>query len=150
MYQAGVGIPCRDSPTCDHGHSVWQSHSPPDDRTGSEYHHFGRLNHAFRSDLQWWRMALPCWNGTKFITPLSLPIPIYRLLRCVRVMGFGAWCQPAHNWFQGSWPSTWSSVTITAKELLSIIPGAAIWGPLWSGQAVRFHCDNAAIVHTIH
>ena len=63
--------------------------------------------------------------------------------------GFGAWCQPSHKWFQGSWPATWSSVNISAKELLLVVLEAATWGSLWSGQAVRFHCDNAVIVHTI-
>ena len=63
--------------------------------------------------------------------------------------GFGAGCQPSHKWFQVSCLATWSSVNITGKELLPIVLAAATWGSLWSGQAVRFHCDNAAIVDTI-
>lgn len=27
---------------------------------------------------------------------------------------------------------------------------AAVWGPGWQGRAVRFRCDNAAIVHVLH
>ena len=52
------------------------------------------------------------------------------------------------NGIRVAWLATWSSVNI-GKELLPIVLAAATWGSLWSGQAVRFHCDNAAIVHTI-
>ena len=34
-----------------------------------EYHHRVCLNRDFRSDIQWWRTFLPCWNGTSFLYP---------------------------------------------------------------------------------
>ena len=54
-----------------------------------------------------------------------------------------------------TWAECWADLPSThcahfISELLLIVLSAAIWGPLWSGQAVRFHCDNAAIVRTIH
>ena len=54
-----------------------------------------------------------------------------------------------------TWAECWADLPSThcahfISELLLIVLSAAIWGPLWSGQAVRFLCDNAAIVRTIH
>ena len=119
----------------------------------TEYHHFVRLNCHFRSDLQWWRLALPCWNGIGFLTPAYTSNPEVAIYSDATgssgSWGLGAWCQPSYRWFQGSWPVTWISINITAKELLPIAPAAAIWGPQWSCCAVCFYCDNAAIVHTI-
>ena len=99
-------------------------------QTAKEYHHFVRLNRHFWSDLQWWRMALPCWNGIGFLTPAYTSNPEVAIYSDVSgSRGFGAWCQPSYRWFQGSWPVTWNSINITAKELLPIVLAAAIWGP---------------------
>ena len=57
-------------------------------QTASEYHHFLRLNRAFRSDLQWWCMALPRWNGTGFLPQPSRPAQISRCTQMHR--GHGA------------------------------------------------------------
>ena len=32
------------------------------------------------------------------------------------------------------------------KELVPIVAAATIWGPLWSGSHVLFHCDNEAVI----
>ena len=115
-----------------------------------EYHHRVQLNRDFRSDLQWWRVFLPGWNGVSFMSRRNLDkanTTIYS--DASGSWGFGAWCQPRLQWFQGAWPLAWQSTNITANELLSIVLAAVIWGPQWRGQAVHFRCDNAAIVHTI-
>ena len=90
------------------------------------------------------------WKWTGFLTPAFVASPDISVYSDASgSWGFGAWYQPSHKWFQGSWPVTWSSVNITAKELLLIVLAATTWDSLWSGQAVCFHCDNAAIVHNI-
>ena len=119
-------------------------------QTASKYHHLVRLNRACRLDLQWWHMALPHWNGTGFLAPAFAASPdILVYTHASGSWGFGGWCQPSHKWFQGSWPVTWSGINITAKELLPNVLATAMWGSLWSGQAVRFYCDNVAIMNTI-
>ena len=35
------------------------------------------------------------------------------------------------------------------KELLSIVLATAVWGRLWRGKTVLFHCDNMAVVATL-
>ena len=39
---------------------------------------------------------------------------------------------------------------IYLKELIPIVIGAVIWGCDWSGEIVRFICDNQAIVEVIN
>lgn len=117
----------------------------------SELHHFVRLNCQFRSDLQWWRVALPRWNGLSFLRPAYTCIPDITIYSDASgSWGFGAWSMPSYRWLHGSWPATWMNTNIMAKELLPIVLAAAMWGPQWSKQAVHFYCDNAAIVHAIH
>ncbi len=35
------------------------------------------------------------------------------------------------------------------KELLPIVMATAVWGHLWRGKTVLFHCDNMAVVATL-
>ena len=48
-----------------------------------EYHHRVRLNRDFRSDLQWWRVFLPGWNGVSFMScrNLNKATPLSTLMR---------------------------------------------------------------------
>ena len=48
-----------------------------------------------------------------------------------------------------SWPRSWSTVSISGKQLLPIVVAAAIWGPHLSGSHVCFHCDSDAVVTVI-
>ena len=110
-----------------------------------------RLNRDFRSDVQWWRLFLPCWNGTSFLYPGITATPNITVYSDASgSWGYGAWCEPEMHWFQGAWPPWWQDRSITAKELLPIVLAAAVWGPQWRGRAIRYRCDNAAIVHVLH
>lgn len=116
-----------------------------------EYHHMVRLNRDFRSDVQWWRLFLPRWNGTSFLYPGITATPNITVYSDASgSWGYGAWCEPEMHWFQGAWPPWWQDRSITAKELLPIVLAAAVWGPQWRGRVIRYRCDNAAIVHVIH
>ena len=116
--------------------------------TAAELHHHLRLNREFRSDLQWWSMFCPRWNGVCALTPIRLATPdIVVHSDASGSWGFGAiWDS---HWIQGQWPNTWSSVNITAKELLPIVLSAGLWGRSWKLKCVHFRCDNEAIVHAI-
>ena len=119
-------------------------------KAAKEDHHFLRLNKEFRSDLQWWRLFLPRWNGSSFLLNAYAATPdAYIYSDALGPWGYGAWCQCPCQWFQGSWPPAWATKNITIKELLPIVLVAALWGPQWQCQSIRIHCDNIAIVHAI-
>ena len=44
-------------------------------------------------------------------------------------------------------PRQLEEVHITAKELLPIVLGVAMWGPLWKGLSI---CDNATVVAIVN
>ncbi len=54
------------------------------------------------------------------------------------------------EWFQLQWPGSWDGIHITAKELLPIVVGAAVWGSVWEGSTVLCLCDNAAVVAIVN
>ena len=64
--------------------------------------------------------------------------------------GCGAFVKgPQLLWSQLKWPDHWENIHITAKELVPIIVGAAIWGHRWSKQLVCFVSDNMAVVQIL-
>ena len=112
--------------------------------SASETHHHLRLNREFRSDLQWWALFAPGWNGINLLFPALQAMPQITVWSDTSgAWGFGACTTQA--WFH-CWPDSWSQVNITAKELLPIVLASTIWGPQWSGHTIKFRCDNQAIV----
>ena len=106
-------------------------------------HHRVRLNSVVRADLRWWACFLQEWNGSFFLCPPRPTIHVYS--DASGSYGCGAFIVGG-SWFQIQWPSSWSEVEITAKELVPIVVAAAIWGRGWPGQHVSFHSDNMAVV----
>ena len=116
--------------------------------TAHELHHHLRLNREFRSDLQWWALFAPGWNGTGLLFPALQAMPqVIVWSDASGSWGFGACTSQA--WFHGCWPESWAQVNITAKELLPIVLVAALWGPQWAGKAIEFQYDNQAVVGCI-
>ena len=68
--------------------------------------------------------------------------------------GSGTWGCGAYSlvaiWFQLEWPSLWTGVQITIKELLSVVMAVALWGKHWHGKSIRCRCDNAAAVAIVN
>ena len=108
-----------------------------------ELHYMIRLNESFWSDLRWWELFLPAWNGVGMMAGV---VP-ERFVATITSDASGSWGCGAYlssgEWFQLCWPDSWKAVNITVKELLPIVLGAALWGKQWRG---RCRCDNAAIV----
>ena len=105
-----------------------------------ELHHHLRLNAAFRSDLQWWATFLVEWNGVSMMN--RDPRASHEAI--ITSDASGSWGCGAFNslveaaWFQLRWPESWSSVHITAKELVPIIIAVAVWedsGRVWQSGA---------------
>ncbi len=113
-------------------------------------HHRIRLNTGFRSDLIWWAIFLPRWNGTGMMDRVTRSGHV----ATITSKASGSWGGGAYTtegeWFQLSWPPAWCDVHITVKELLPVVLAIAIWGHLWTGQVVRCRCDNAAVVAIVN
>lgn len=113
-------------------------------------HHRIRLNAGFRSDLIWWSMFLPRWNGTGMMDKVTREgHAVIITSDASGTWGCGAYTSGG-EWFQLRWPPAWREVHITVKELLPIVLAIAIWGHQWTGQVVRCRCDNAAVVAIVN
>ena len=98
-------------------------------------------------DITWWHCLLQHWNGHSFFPPAAPSFHVYS--DASGSFGCGAYSPELSSWFQLSWPQSWSTVSISAKELVPIVVAAAIWGHHWSGSHVCFHCNNDAVVVVI-
>ena len=118
--------------------------------TVKELHHHIRLNKSFQSDLEWWAIFLPRWNGVGMMSSICRR-PHSVLITSDASGGWGCGAYSSANlWFQAQWPECWSSVHITAKELVPIVVACALWGDQWRGATVLCRCDNAAVVSIVN
>ena len=108
------------------------------------------LNVQCKADIQWWNMFCHRWNGISFFQ-CNPPAAALKMFSDAS----GSWgCggvvkDPQLLRFQLKWLDHWKNIHITAKELVPIIVGAAIWGHRWSKQLVRFVSDNMAVVQIL-
>lgn len=109
-------------------------------------HHHVRLSQDFRSDLQWWALFLPQWNGKSILHPAAPQ-------HVVTADASGSWGCGAFGlnrcWFQLQWPQSWSMVHIAAKELVPIVMAVAMWGAEWQASTVLIRSDNDAVVSSL-
>ena len=54
------------------------------------------------------------------------------------------------QWLQHQWGPSYQEESITPKELVPIVMACAVWGQLWKGKVVHFHCDNQAVVQVVN
>ena len=109
-------------------------------------HHHISLNTEARRDVAWWLKYLPLWNGRAIIPdPFWSRSPDLELFTDASGgLGFGIYFQG--RWLNGSWPSYLSDRSIQWKELYPIALSCLLWGPLWRGKKLLFHCDNQSVV----
>lgn len=79
-------------------------------------HHHIRLNHDFRSDLQWWSIFCSGWNGTSILQPTGIGPVTILTTDASGSWGCGAWSQ--NEWFQLKWDQQTSTKQIAVKELI--------------------------------
>ncbi len=113
-------------------------------------HHRIRLNAGFRSDLIWWAIFLPRWNGTGMmdrVTRKGRAATITHQMPQAR----GAVEPTQQKWNGSSWGGPQHAERCTSQwGAPSIILVMAIWGQQWTGQAVRCRCDKAAVVAIVN
>ena len=104
-----------------------------------------RLNVSARSDIIWWRVFAEQWNGTSMLYAYKKANPQMHVFSDAS----GRWgCGAYMNdlWFQFEWPPEMLDCHISSKEMIPIVMAAMVWGSMWEGLSVRFHCDNSAVV----
>ena len=110
--------------------------------------HWVRLNASFRSDLLWWDTFLVEWNGVSMLWSRNLYRKVTLTSDASGTWGCGAFANS--QWFQVEWSNDFKAFPIHVKELIPIVIGAIIWGHDWSGEIVRFICDNQAVVEVVN
>ena len=117
--------------------------------TVSKLHHRVRLGCQARADVAWWLDFLPAWNGSAyFLNPNATPANDISLYTDASgTLGCGVYYQG--SWFHYPWQPhqlLTAGKSIQWQELFAIVAAALTWGHCWSGQRIRFLCDNQAIV----
>ena len=106
-------------------------------------HHHIRLNSAFRSDLEWWRVFALYWNGKGLISTVYEK-EVLLTSDASGSWGCGAWSNS--DWFQLPWDQVSQHFQIAIKELIPVLIATVIWGKKWKGCLVVANCDNEAVV----
>ena len=106
-------------------------------------HHHLRLNSEFRSDLLWWALFLPLWNGRSMLPPEE---PAHTLTSDASgSWGCGAVTE-ADEFFQVKWPDSWAQVNIAVKEMVPVVIAVATWGCRWGPCKLLVRSDNMSVV----
>ena len=108
---------------------------------------FVRLNAEIRSDLYRWSKFVASWNG------IGIILNPHQAVVDLESDASGSWgCGAAwkSHWLQWKWNTIAQQWDISPKELLPILLAGAVWGKLWSGQRVRCHSDNMAVVKVMN
>ena len=114
---------------------------------GTQPHHRIRLNHEFRSDLQWWQTFVVSWNRISFWRDVDEP--------AVEVFSdaSGHWgCEAlsSSQWLAVQWPDTARlKLPIAVKEFLPILLTAVLWGHQCTKRRVQYFCNNEEVVAII-
>lgn len=111
--------------------------------------HFVRMTWDARSDIEWWCQFSASWNGIAMMRSVERSQVSFTMTSDASG-NWGCGAFSGRLWFKLQWVDSYKDCHITAKELVPIVIGAAIWGEEWRGQTVRVWCDNAAVVSTIN
>eukprot|EP00731_Ephydatia_muelleri_P012479 Em0006g1373a len=108
-----------------------------------------RLNMECRSDLGWWYIFLPQWNGVSMMWDDRRKHPD----QMVWSDASGSWGCGAYwhtRWFQYPWTEVSTEWSIAVKEMVPVMWGCFVWGSEWVRGVVQWSCDNLAVVEVIN
>lgn len=112
-------------------------------------HHHKRLTKESRADFQAWSEFLEHFNGKSlFLTDHWITTPSLDLFTDASNIGFGGFL--AKKYFYAEWPTQWSDVHITVKELFPIVLAIELFSDILTNCCIVFHTDNEAVVHIIN
>ena len=110
--------------------------------------HWVCLNALFHSHLLWWDTFLVEWNSVSMLWLRNLYRKVILTSDVSGTWGSGAFANSQR--FQVEWSNEFKAFLIHVKELIPIVIGAIIWRCDWSGEIVRFICNNQAIVEVVN
>ena len=86
------------------------------------------------------------WNGCAIIPdPYWSRSPDLALFMYASgTLGYGVYYDG--HWIANSWPAILKGCSIQWKELYPIALSCLLWGHLWLGKKILFHCDNQPVV----
>ena len=115
-----------------------------------ELHYYTTLTKAFKSDLHWWHFFVNSWNGVSFLECYAQQTSFDCQVVTDASGSWGCGAQFKDHWFQYAWPDGWLTVGIMAKELVPIVIGCAVWGPLLVKKDTELKCDNQGLVDAVN
>lgn len=108
-----------------------------------------RLSCEARADLAAWKLFLDHFNGSMFFLPASFSSSsALELFTDASGFAFAGIC--GSHWFNGVFPTSWSSKNIVIKELLPIVLSLKLWGNSLANRKIIFFTDNEALVSIIN
>ena len=109
-------------------------------------HHHIIMNYEVWRDISWWLRFLPSWNGPAIVhDPYWSRSPDLELFTDASgSLGYGVYYM-GHQ-VAAPWPPLLQQRLIQWKELYPIALAYRLWGHLWPGKKLIFHCDNQAVV----
>ena len=114
-----------------------------------DLHHKLKLNLESRMDIQWWIDYLPNWNGISFFLDsewiTNEPLDLF-----TDASDHGIGCYFMGSWIYQKFPEgVKEKVSITWRELYTIVVAVLTWSGHFQGKRIIFHCDNLAAVHIV-
>ena len=115
--------------------------------------HRTRVTTAIREDLEVWKKFLVEYNGVSFWRSTRLLRAEFQVQSdAAGSAGFGIYYRG--RWCSGTWPVEWHQTGVTKDltflEFFPIVGALWLWAEEWANSAVRFWCDNQAVVHVVN
>jgi len=109
-----------------------------------------RITDEFMSDIRWWFIYLPHFNGISLISQETWSSPDEVIASDACLVGCGAIC--GREFFHKEFPENILTKLyhINALELLSLVVAITIWSDKLVGKKVTVLCDNSATVWVIN
>ena len=108
------------------------------------------LTRTFGQTSNRWHVFVGHWNGLSLLQGTSVSNNHDYCIQTDASPSWGCAALFGKHWFQFTWPNEWSTGTIMAKELVPIVLGCAVWGPLLAKKSTVFQCDNYGLVQAIN
>lgn len=123
--------------------------------TVKQLHYHVRLSKQSKEDLRMWLHFLKQWNGVSvfYESKLTSNADFELYTDAASTTGYGGYFQG--RWFAEQWSDelqAWTNqpLSMAFRELYPIVVAALLWGTMWTGKRILFHCDNAAVVEIIN
>ena len=113
------------------------------------FHHV-RLNKEAISVIEAWLQFISEYNGCYVVTPWKIISSTKLHIHTDAAGSIGYAAVMDSEWFQGTWPEDWKSLSIACLELFAIFLSLEIWTQKLQNKCIISHTDNMSIVSIIN